>query len=462
MAQALALDFTPFTAPAVTPSSRPLGRLGMFRTLRTNVLELYGRESYRQLNFIGPFFGRRSLFTNDPIAIRRVLVDDADAFTRTEATFRVLAPILGNGLFLSEGADWKFQRRTLAPAFAPRAMDIVASVTAEVADQQIAEIKRLPDQPVDLMRTIQTLALDIAGRTMFSMPMEKRGTDLREAFEGYGMALGQPYPLDILLPQGVPSPRDLRRWIYGRHWKGLIRSLVDQRRRLPPVEGAARDLFDLMSEARDPETGRGLTFDELCDQFATFIIAGHETTALTLLWSLILLAESPGLQSAMAAEANAADLNVKSAAKLREKLPLTRAVVNESLRLFPPAFLIVRKAARPITVAGHRLAKGDLVNISPWVLHRHEQHWKDPETFDPTRFLPGVPAPDKYVYLPFGVGPRVCIGAQFALTEATIALARFLQSFEVRLKDPVTVKPVAIVTTYPDPVPMFRVAPRVV
>ncbi|MEO1090529.1 MAG: cytochrome P450 [Pseudomonadota bacterium] len=451
---------TPFEAPGVRPLPGPLRRPEILLALRANALRIYGRDAYRLMSFEAPFFGKRSIFTNEPGSIRHVLVDNAANYTRTPATFRILRPVLGNGLFLSEGDDWKFQRRTLAPAFTPRAMAIVARVTATVLDDEIRRLRAEAVGPHDLMPMIQRIALEVAGRAMFSTVMDRRGPQLRRRFEGYGRDLGRPFPSDLLLPAGVTGPADVARKIEGRRWLDFVRAMVEQRRRLPRSDGDPRDLFDLMAEARDPETGRGFDETELRDQFATFVIAGHETTALTILWALIMLARSPGLQRAIAEEASGRDLGPTGAPDHAESLPVARAVVQETLRLFPPAFLIVRQAKAADRVGNADVAEGDLVSISPYVLQRHQRHWREPTLFDVSRFLPGAKAPERFTYLPFGAGPRVCIGAQFSLTEATLVLARVCREVELGLVDDVAVEPVAVVTTYPDPVPAFHVRRR--
>jgi cytochrome P450 len=170
------------------------------------------------------------------------------------------------------------------------------------------------------------------------------------------------------------------------------------------------------------------------------------------------LALAPEVQDAAAAEAASADLAPEAAP--HAALPVARAVVQEALRLYPPAFTIVREAREPDEVAGHRLAPGDLVVVAPWVLHRHERLWVEPDRFDPRRFLPGAPPVDRFAYMPFGVGPRVCIGARFALVEASLVLAVLLARHRLELVGPKRVLPVAVVTTHPDRRPAFRLGPR--
>jgi unspecific monooxygenase len=234
--------------------------------------------------------------------------------------------------------------------------------------------------------------------------------------------------------------------------------LMAERRAAGKNEGAPpRDLFDLMGAARDPETGAAFTDEQLGDQVATMILAGHETTATALFWSLYLLALDPSTQDELAAEVTGAAVND---ALDGERLKFARAVIDETMRLYPPAFLIARAAAGPDTIAGFPVRKSDVILIAPWLLHRHEKLWHDPNAFVPSRFMPPAPPPDRFAYLPFGVGARVCIGAHFALVEATLALARMIAAFRVELVDKQPVMPIGVVTTQPDRSPMFRITRR--
>jgi unspecific monooxygenase len=234
--------------------------------------------------------------------------------------------------------------------------------------------------------------------------------------------------------------------------------LMAERRAAGKDEGAPpRDLFDLMGAARDPESGAAFTDEQLGDQIATMILAGHETTATALFWALYLLALDPITQEQLAAEVQGAAI---TGAPDVERLKFTRAVIDETMRLYPPAFLIARAAAGPDMIAGMPVKKNDIILIAPWLLHRHEKLWRDPNAFVPQRFMPGEPAPDRFAYLPFGVGPRICVGAHFALVEATLALARIIGTFRVELIEKKPVLPVGVVTTQPDRSPMFRITRR--
>ena len=183
------------------------------------------------------------------------------------------------------------------------------------------------------------------------------------------------------------------------------------------------------------------------------ILAGHETTAVTLFWCLYLAARYPDAQDAIAAEAASGAEDVAA-------LPITRAHVDESLRLYPPAFLIVREAIAEDEVAGRQVTPGTVIAISPWVLGRHRRRWHDPDAFDPSRFLPGAPPVERFAYMPFGAGPRICVGATFALTEAVMVLAALLRNFRVALIGAPAVLPRGIVTTQPDRPVRFVLSPR--
>jgi cytochrome P450 len=438
--------------PALTPPIHPirsteLGPLAMIATLRGNALEMWGRRAYERPALVGSMLGRMQVLLNDPDAIQHVLVRNPANYRRPAISRRLLAPLVGDGLLLSEGAAWRHQRRTIAPILAPRSMPVltqhVAVAAAEMRDR-LAEA----GQDVLLLPLVQFTALEIAGRSMFSLEMAERGGPMRALLMRFATDLARPAPLDLLLPN-FPSLKDHARRRFRAEWMGLIGAIVDARARLPATDGP-RDLFDLLQAARDPETGAGFTREQLCDQVATMILAGHETTALTLFWSFALLAQSPEWQDRVTAEAAGVDLGPAHAADAMARLPVTRAVVSEALRLYPPAFLITREAVARDVAAGTLIPRGATVAIAPWVLHRHSKLWSAPHSFDPARFLPGAEPPPRFAYLPFGAGPRVCVAAQFAVAEAVLVLATIVRAFAVTSADVAAVRPFARVTTQPD------------
>jgi cytochrome P450 len=443
-----------FVPPVPEPAPDGTGALQLARRMRTNGITAWGRRAYEDEVVARPFFGRKSVLVNAPDGIRRVLVDNHEAYERTKASVRLLRPMLGEGLLLSEGREWRHQRRTLAPAFTPKAIAPLVPHMLAPTQRLIDDLRAAAPGPVDVFSVVQRLALDIAGRTMFSLEMDEESERLRGFVTRYGEGLGRPRLLDFLLPLSIPSPHDVARHFFRRRWTAFIHTLMEARKRQGSAAEQPRDLFDVLLAARDPETGAAFSPAQLGDQVSTMILAGHETTAVTLFWSLYLLSRAPDVQARVADEAAA------SSAPALERHPYTRAVVDEAMRLYPPAYVIVRAAREADEICGTPVAPGDLVVVSPWVLHRHQRLWRDPGAFDPRRFLPGAPPIDRFAYLPFGVGPRVCIGAHFALTEATLVLSRLVGAFRFSLADTTPVLPVAIITTRPDRHPPFRIVPR--
>jgi cytochrome P450 len=452
----------PVTRPLVPPSPPrapdDMTAFGRLRAMRRSPISTWGQRAYQDDIVRGRFFSRSSFILNTPDAIRHVLVDNYENYTRTPAGIRVLRPMLGQGVLIAEGRAWKHQRRTLAPAFTPRAVTSLVPHMVAVTDETIAKLRTVGSAPIDLREAMQRMTLEIAGRTMFSFGMDRHGPVLRDFVMEYGERLAHPHFLDMLLPLGWPSPQDFSRARFRKRWTQFVSQLMAERRAAGKNEGAPpRDLFDLMGAARDPETGEAFSDEQLGDEVATMILAGHETTATALFWALYLLALDPATQDAVAAEV--ASTNVDGGLEI-ERLKFTRAVVDETMRLYPPAFLIARAATAPDTIAGMAVKKNDIILIAPWLLHRHEKLWHDPSAFVPARFMPPAPPPDRFAYLPFGVGARVCIGAHFALVEATLALAKLIGAFRVELLDKEPVMPIGIVTTQPDRSPMFMISSR--
>jgi cytochrome P450 len=448
----------PLVPPSPPRASEDMTLFGRMAAMRESVIATWGQRAYEEDIVRGRFFGRSSFILNAPDAIRHVLVDNYENYTRTPTAYRVLRPVLGEGLLIAEGRAWKHQRRTLAPAFTPRAVAPLVPQMIAVTDEIIAKLQAACGAPVDLREAMHRMTLEIAGRTMFSFGMDRHGPALRDFVMEYGAGLARPHLLDLMLPMGWPSPRDFSRARFRRRWTRFVGQLMAERRAAGKGAGAPpSDLFDLMGAARDPETNEAFSDEQLGDEVATMILAGHETTATALFWSLYLLALDPATQDELAAEVAAATVNGTLDI---ERLKFTRAVVDETLRLYPPAFLIARAAAAADTIAGLPVRKNDVVLISPWLLHRHEKLWRDPNAFIPRRFMPPSLPPDRFAYLPFGVGARVCVGAHFALVEATLALAKLVGAFRITLLDEAPVTPVGVVTTQPDRSPMFGIMPR--
>lgn len=446
--------------PVPMPPAADLPLFAYLKAIRTNAVSGWPARAYEELVIARPLLGRRTFTVSDPDAIRHVLIDNIGNYVRTPASVRILRPMLGDGLLISEGTPWRHQRRTLAPAFTPRATDELVPHIASAVTAALSEIEEeARSGAIDLFPLLHRMALEIAGRTMFSVGMDRHGEGLRALMLAYGRRLGRPHLLDMLLPPSVPAPLDLPRALFRRRWARFLDRIIAARA-AETAPRAARDLLDLMGAARDTETGEGFPPGQLRDQVATMLLAGHETTAVALLWACTLLARDPESQERAAAEARAADAEADPKRALALRLTFTRAVIDETLRLYPPAFAIVRAASGPDRIGGFAVAPGDILLIAPWVIHRHAKLWRDPGAFDPGRFLPGAEPVARFSYLPFGAGPRVCIGASFALAEATLALAGLLARFRIEMPEGSGPMPAAVVTTQPDRAPLFRLTPR--
>jgi cytochrome P450 len=443
------MDPMPLRPAVPAAPETPLSLRAFLRAVRTNALTIWPASAYRQDTTVRHFFGRINVLLNAPDAIHHVLVANPGNYRRSPASIRILRSVAGEGLLLSEGDDWKLQRRTVAPALAPRVMPMLARHIVTTTDTTLTRLALQANQPINLLATMQTLALDIAGRSMFSLEMDQYGAAMRRMLTEFTKKYAQPRMLDMLLPPSIPTPTDIGRARFRRRWMGLMETILSARLATPQPE-TPRDLFDLLRAARDPETGAGFSPAQLRDQVATLILAGHETTAVTLFWALIMLAEAPDEQDWLAREAAKATIEPESAYATAATLHRTRAVVNETMRLFPAAFTIVREAIAADCIGDLVLPARTVVMIAPWVLHRHQALWQDPDLFRPARFMPDQPAPPRFTFMPFGAGPRICVGAQFAMTEAVLVLAALIGRFRITRTDTRPVLPVGIVTTQPD------------
>jgi unspecific monooxygenase len=447
----------PFVPPRPHPPAQSLGLFQLFGAIRTNLLTVWSAAAFEEDVVAGSGLLGKIILINAPDAIHRVLVENTANYRRSAVLIRVAGPFAGNGLLLSEGDDWRQQRRTVAPALAQRVLPMLARHVASAAEAEIARLAAAPCAPVDVLASMQFLALEIAARSMFSLEMAQYGPAIHRMIEDYLVRLGQPSFLDVILPAGVPTLRDFRRHRFRRRWIVLMDEIVAARLKAPPSD-KPRDLFDMLLAARDPETGAVFSREQLRDQTATMMVGANETTSLALFWSLYLLAMAPAEQERVADEVRGLDLAPEHAAEALPKLDYTRAVVNEVLRLFPPIWAIARVAKGPDRVADITIPRGAIIAISPWILHRHLKLWQDPDAFIPSRFLVGKP--QRFSYLPFGMGPRVCVGAQFALTEVVLVLAAMIKRFRITPADAEPVLPVASLLCHPDRAALFHLEDR--
>jgi cytochrome P450 len=336
----------------------------------------------------------------------------------------------------------------MAPAFTPRNVPIMSAHIMRCAEASCARLERAAGQPVNLLEEMQTLSPEIAATSLFSMEAATFGDQVRALVSEYMGTVGRLYLTDVFLPDSIPTPMRRRRADFRRRWTSLIASIIQARRQSGTLD-APRDLFDLLSDAHGADRQ-----DLLVDEVATMIVAGHETTALALFWMCSLLAKSPEWQARLVEEASHHDLSASAAGKTLPELQVARAIVQETLRMYSPGFMAGRLAKKTHEICGITVPKGSMVLIPFWLIHRIAQWWPNPTSFDPSRFLNGA-EPTRHTYLPFGVGRHVCIGAQLAMSEAILAIARIAQQFTIRMVDDRPILPVATLTTRPDYAPRF-------
>jgi cytochrome P450 len=434
-------------------ASNGVGGLRVLLALRRNAYRAFPQRCLDEPVVTLRAAGRSLVLATAPEAIGHIMITQGEDYVRLPLGRRVLGPIVGRGLLVSEGETWREQRRAMAPAFTPRNVPIMARHIIRCTESSCDRLDRARGGEVDLLQELQMLSLEIAATSLFSMEAATFGTELREIVGEYMRTVGRLFPTDVFLPEGIPTPLRARRASFRQRWTRLIRSIIDVRRKTANT-GSPRDLFDLLSDAHGADRE-----DLLVDEVSTMIVAGHETTALTLFWACTLLAQAKSWQEAVAAEARQLDLSVDGAAASLPKLELTRAVVEETLRLYSPAFMTGRLAKRTHEICGIRVPANSIILLPYWMLHRSRRWWSHPDTFDPARFLHGA-EPQRLTYLPFGVGRHVCIGAQLAMSEAILATARLIQQFDIEMTSTRPVLPVGTLSTRPDHSPTFALRAR--
>ncbi|MFN6977189.1 MAG: cytochrome P450 [Gemmobacter sp.] len=427
-------------------AAAPLGIWGSFAAGRRNILALIP-EAATRLPIVSGASPRRWHMVTDPAALRRVLRDRVEDYPKSDATKLILAPAIGDSLFVAEGESWLWQRRTAAPVFGARNIAALGPVMTAAAEAAAARLAAAAGRrAVDLFAEMVTATFAvIADVTVSGGGFDRDAT--HAAIDRYIAEAARLSLFDLLgLPAWVPRPeRAFAARSIAAMKAGADAAIAARQAQGPrPVP----DLLDLLAAGADPKSGRRMTDGELRDNLLTFIVAGHETTALTLAWAFYLLAHDAAAQDRARAEAQAVLGERAAAAADVPHLPYLRAVIDEALRLYPPAGFLSRTARERDVLCGTDIHPGDTVMLPVYALHRHHALWRDPDAFDPARFL--GPAPARFSYLPFGDGPRICIGAAFAVQEAVIILATLIARFRlapVPGRDPA---PVMILTLRPE------------
>jgi len=445
-----AIDSGQLPAPAVPQSQAARGSLRRsLRAMRENALTAYKPEDFSADIIAQRILWRHMFIINEPNAIRYIVLDNAANYTKSEVGRRLLEPALGRGLLTSEGETWRRHRRIMAPAFDPRSIVGYAPIMTKMTEELLAKWDALPAlRELDVATAMMELTLHIISKAMFSSDSDEIVDSVEIGVSTYQKTV-RPSMLDLLhfplwlarllapLPTGILREFDQK-----------VDRLLTERGKQPDAE--PKDLLARLIAARDGETGGGMSPGEVRDQVVTIFMAGHETTSLALTWTFYLLSQHPAVEAKLHAEL--ADV-LEGRTPVNDdvaRLRYTRMVIEESMRLYPPAHTFGRQPIADDHILGHRMPAGAEVLILPWLIHRKPSLWENPERFDPERFAPErAAARPRFAYIPFGAGARICIGAAFAMTEAVLILATIAQRYQLHLAPGFPVEPQGLITLRP-------------
>jgi cytochrome P450 len=440
-------------APPIHPRDLPPIRL-LLGSLR-NSLAIWPDYAFDVAFNRNTLFGIESAFINDPAGVRHIMATNAANYVRPAMTPRISRPLIGRGLFLAEGGEWRRQRRLLSPSFTPHHVDILLPHFVAAANDLVRELEGQPR--IDLSASFQIAALNAVLRALFSLPDQGERDRIGVLVRQYVTGPGRPQLFDAFAKSETSFAFTLgRRRAFQKRWFAAVDAILTTRRSASRDAGH-RDLLDLLIAVRDLETGEPIAADEVRDQCATMIFAGYETTARLLFWASYLLTLDHGEQARLRAEVAAFPPERVTTLDDLSHWPRLRLVLLEALRLYPPVPVLVREPIDDDVIMGEPVRRGIQVYVAPWVLHRHRKHWQHPTAFIPDRFAgQSSPWTSGSAYLPFGAGPRICIGAVFALAEAQIMLATVLQRYTLAIESRRPVMPVGRLTIQPSHAPMFK------
>ena len=417
-----------------------------------DLLSLLPKEAYQiDAGWLG--FSRRSiLIVNAPDLTRRIMTDQADNFPKNDLMVGALEPLVGDSIFVSHGDVWRRQRRMIDPAFSHiRLNSAFRSMAAAVDDYMpTLDARAASGEVFSLDLAMSELTADVITRTVFSMPLaSKTARDVFESFSVFERAAAHVEIKRLILEKPwakIPQHENVLKAcaLIRKHLGDLVDTHIEA------TGETYNDIAAAVIGARDGAAGAGFTRDEIVDQLGVFFLAGHETTASVLTWVFFILATQPEVAERMRREVENVVGGGEIEFKQAKRLTYVRNVFRETLRLYPPITFLPRVANAACEIGGFRVKRGAMIMISPWTIHRHERYWRNPHAFDPDRFsteregelIPGA-------YIPFGQGPRVCVGAAFATTEAALILARLVSRYDFHICDAQKVRPVARLTTSP-------------
>ena len=439
-------DETSFTPPMPPRQFQPLGLMKTAKVLRNSPVEILPQEAFIFTRISAPFLGRTVHTLSGPQEMEAVLHDDPEAWRKSPLIQRMLRPILGDAILTAHGDWWKTQRKAMQPGFVrQRIMNLVPAMSqaASTAAHAIAE------QPTgtDITPALNRAALSVIERAIFTEANDFDRGQIREAIELVFSETGRTRFSDLLpLPEKTPrilGPKALKA-------RKTLRNAVSAEIAARRASGHSReDLLQLMLEAQTEAGEATLSDTDIRDNVLSLVSAGHETTAIAIGWELYILTCRPDWQEKVRAEAASVSGGEYTAVDVL-KLVFTRQIIDETLRLYPPAPLVGRQAIRDTQICERLVKKGDVAIIAFYALHRHHRYWNNPDAFDPERFSRENKPSDPWVFKPFGGGPRACVGSVFALTEATIILASLVRDLAFSVPDGFVPKPIMTVTLRPE------------
>jgi cytochrome P450 len=437
---------TLYRPPAPVPTTPVRGLIRSLMRPERDLLGLTPIETYRCDAMVLGCSRRSILLVNAPELTGRILQDKEDVFPKNDVMVDTLDSLVGNSIFVSSGDTWRRQRRMVDPAFSAMRINRAFAQMQEAIDDFEA---RMPEATFSLDEAMSHLTADVICRTIFSRPLAADvSRDVFDDFAEFEKSVANIEIMRLLLDKPwakVPQKPAVRAAC--QRIRDHLGAMLDARLATPDGKD---DIAGAIAQARDADTGEAFTREELIDQLGVFFLAGHETTASTLTWAFFLLGMQPDAISRIREEVEAVTSGEEITFEHTKRLVFTRNVLRETMRLYPPITFLPRVAERPTKIGRFTVKRGTMVMISPWTIHRHLGMWPNPDRFDPDRFSPTREAdivPGSY--LPFGLGPRICVGAAFATIETCLIVARLVRRFDITVQDADSVYPVSRLTTRP-------------
>jgi cytochrome P450 len=429
------------------PGPRGLPLIGNLLALGKDPLDFFAETAKRYGDLVSlDLAGWQTLLVSDLPAIEKILVDDHRNYVKHRFFWRHVTAVFGKGLLTSEGESWQRQRRLAAPAFAGRQLLAYDSAMVALTRQMLDGWK--DGEVIDIHPEMMGLTLRIAAKTLFDSEVERDIRDMDHAMNDLIVEVASRYKRPIFVPDAIPLPGHLRYRRAIRTVERVVSSMIAERR-ASGLENR-NDFLSRLMAARD-EAGKPMSDTLLRDEAITLLLAGHETTALALSWTWFLLGQHPDAQSRMAAEIAEVLGDRPARADDLPTLKFTESVVTEAMRLYPPAWAIGRESTQPFELGGYSFPAGTTIFIIPWVLHRDSRYFEEPEAFRPERWMGSLARElPRFAYMPFGGGPRICIGQRFAMIEAVLVLTTMAQRFSMEWQPDRKITPFPSITLRPN------------